>query len=212
MRALRARPWWDPAEFDWCAVLERNFATIQAEYLAAFSASSATSVLTVVGGRQECKHDSVLCTAGRWTEAVFYQGGGRVGKTCALFPKTAAILSKIGAAVDLAGVGGGETLFSVLAPGTRLRPHTGSSNGRLTCHMGICIPDGDIKIRVGAEPPRKWTQGKCMVFDDSFEHEVWHNSDAQRVALLINFFHPDFPVHLRKNAEWQRLSDAGSSR
>ena len=27
-------------------------------------------------------------------------------------------------------------------------------------------------MRVGNEPPRKWVEGKALLFDDSFEHEV----------------------------------------
>ena len=31
-----------------------------------------------------------------------------------------------------------------------------------------------------------------MIFDDSFEHEVWHEgSEGERVVLLIRFWHPD---------------------
>ena len=45
------------------------------------------------------------------------------------------------------------------------------SNTRLTCHLGIEIPPGDVTITCGGEK-RKWEQGKCVVFDDSFEHEV----------------------------------------
>jgi aspartyl/asparaginyl beta-hydroxylase (cupin superfamily) len=36
-----------------------------------------------------------------------------------------------------------------------------------------------------------WQEGKCLVFDDSFEHEVWNKSDSERVVLLIQFWHPD---------------------
>ena len=66
--------------------------------------------------------------------------------------------------------GGGETLFSVLRPGTHLRPHCGSTNSRLTCHLGVVVPGG-ARVRVGDEW-REWAEGECLVFDDSWEHEV----------------------------------------
>ena len=40
---------------------------------------------------------------------------------------------------------------------------------------------------------REWTEGECLVFDDSWEHEVHHRGDADRVVLLINFWHPELP-------------------
>ena len=43
-----------------------------------------------------------------------------------------------------------------------------------------------------------WREGEFFVFDDSFEHEVWHRGDVDRVVLLINFWHPDLPESERK--------------
>lgn len=31
-----------------------------------------------------------------------------------------------------------------------------------------------------------------MIFDDSFEHEVWNDSDELRIVLFLNFWHPCF--------------------
>lgn len=30
-----------------------------------------------------------------------------------------------------------------------------------------------------------------MIFDDSFEHEVWHNGTAVRLILIVDVWHPD---------------------
>jgi len=37
---------------------------------------------------------------------------------------------------------------------------------------------------------KKWKEGKLLIFDDSYEHEVWNNTPYDRVVLLINFWHP----------------------
>lgn len=37
----------------------------------------------------------------------------------------------------------------------------------------------------------KWQEGRCLVFDDSFEHEAWNHNDRARMVLLIQFWHPD---------------------
>merc|ERR1711933_135983 len=65
--------------------------------------------------------------------------------------------------------------FSRLTPGTHLKAHCGRTNTHLTCHLGLQIPEG-CRVRVGRET-RHWEEGKCLVFDDSFEHEVWHEGE-----------------------------------
>eukprot|EP00958_Prasinococcus_capsulatus_P014387 scaffold1516_cov266-Prasinococcus_capsulatus_cf.AAC.6 len=42
----------------------------------------------------------------------------------------------------MARTGNGESLFSALKGGTTLRPHCGSTNARLTCHLGLVVPPG----------------------------------------------------------------------
>ncbi|KAH8094082.1 aspartyl/asparaginyl beta-hydroxylase [Aureococcus anophagefferens] len=51
-------------------------------------------------------------------------------------------------------------------------------------------PGGGCRIRVGADW-RTWAEGRCLLFDDSFEHEVRNDTDRARVVLLLRFFHPD---------------------
>ena len=35
-----------------------------------------------------------------------------------------------------------------------------------------------------------WEQGKCLVFDDFYPHEVWNNTDQERVVLIFDFDRP----------------------
>merc|ERR1711971_543684 len=98
-------------------------------------------------------------------------------------------------AVEMAQLGAGEIILSALAPGTKLVPHCASSNTRLTCHLGLICPSG-ARLRVGGEWG-EWKEGKCIFFDDSFEHEVLHEGTSIRVVLLIRFWHPDLPLERR---------------
>ena len=122
--------------------------------------------------------------------------GRKYEQSCARCPVTAKTMEYVPAAMELAMAGGGETLFSTLKPGTHLRPHCGSTNARLTCHMGIIVPAG-CTIRCGEEW-RGWKEGECIVFDDSWEHEVFHRGESDRIVLLINFWHPDLPADQRR--------------
>lgn len=192
VRKLRSKPWWDARDFEWCAMLERSYEVIREEVLRL--RSGAPQSFTPVGGR--AAHDHTLVAAGEWREFPLFGNGQAYAANCARCPRTAAALQGVPAALELALSGLGETLFSTLKPGTHLRPHCGSTNTRLTCHLGIIVPEG-CSIRAGDEW-REWHEGECLVFDDSWEHEVQHRGDADRVVLLINFWHPDLAPHERR--------------
>lgn len=38
---------------------------------------------------------------------------------------------------------------------------------------------------------RTWKEGKFIVFDDSFEHEVWHDGTEPRLVLIVDVWHPE---------------------
>ena len=188
---LESKPWHNAASFGFTRLLSAHHAAIRAEYLAAYAAPGATSA---VGGR--AAHDGTLVASGEWRELPLF-GSQRRCAGCAACPATAALVEgSIPEAFDLAMVGGGETLFSVLRPGTHLRPHCGSTNSRLTCHLGVIVPGG-ARVRVGEEW-REWKEGECLVFDDSWEHEVVHEGASDRVVLLLNFWHPQLPPAERR--------------
>jgi beta-hydroxylase len=68
----------------------------------------------------------------------------------------------------------------------------------LRFHFGVQVPppDGRCRIRVGNET-RTWRDGGCLFFDDTFRHEVWNESEQDRVILFVDFLRPlPFPVSL----------------
>ncbi|HET9803513.1 MAG TPA: aspartyl/asparaginyl beta-hydroxylase domain-containing protein [Candidatus Acidoferrum sp.] len=78
--------------------------------------------------------------------------------------------------------------FSALRAGAHIPAHCGVSNAFLTAHLGLIVPQG-CSIRVGNER-REWSEGRGFVFDDSFEHEVWNESDSRRIVFIARFYHP----------------------
>ena len=80
-------------------------------------------------------------------------------------------------------------MFSLLAPGAHIPPHNGVANTRLVCHLPLIVPPG-CWFRVGAET-RKWKVGEAWMFDDTIEHEALNPSDALRVILIVDAWHPD---------------------
>jgi aspartyl/asparaginyl beta-hydroxylase (cupin superfamily) len=51
------------------------------------------------------------------------------------------------------------------------------------------VPEG-CWFRVGAER-RDWRRGEAWLFDDTIEHEAMNESDALRVILIFDVWHPD---------------------
>jgi hypothetical protein len=89
----------------------------------------------------------------------------------------------------------GQAKFSIMFPGTVVRPHAGPVNSRLRLHCGIMIPQRMQKspyIKVGTETA-VWEEGECFVFDESCQHEVVYPNeqvDGVRVVLIIDFCNP----------------------
>jgi aspartate beta-hydroxylase len=76
--------------------------------------------------------------------------------------------------------------FSILDPATRIPPHTGVTNTRLTVHLPLIVP-ADCGFRVGGTT-RELVAGKAWVFDDTIEHEAWNGSDAPRAILIFDIW------------------------
>mmetsp|Transcript_37337 Transcript_37337/g.79240 ORF Transcript_37337/g.79240 Transcript_37337/m.79240 type:complete len:446 (+) Transcript_37337:56-1393(+) len=200
---LRSKAFWEKADFPWMKTLEDAFPQIKAELEAVLpeSNSDIMKVFRKVGEGGRAEQDAqIIALGGVWRECVLFGCGG-AGECTQVFPQTRALLEKlVPSAVEMARIGAGEIIVSALHPGTRLLPHCASSNTRLTCHLGLVCPEGP-KIRVGEEWAT-WQEGQCMVFDDSFEHEVLYETphvagSTLRVVLLIRFWHPDLPEQRR---------------
>ena len=90
----------------------------------------------------------------------------------------------------------GATKISVMEPGTHVLAHTGLTNARMRIHLGLSGLDG-VYIRVG-DSTRQWRDGRCIVFDDSFVHEVWHNGTQTRIVLIVDIWHVEMDEAARQ--------------
>ena len=189
----------------WCRALEDEFAWIQQECQT--SCYDAWQDLPVVGSgthRQGAgAHDGIVVNAtGDWREAVLFGAG----ESPAIAPRTRTwVKEHCPDAVSLARQGGGEVIISVLAPHTRIAPHCASTNLRWTAHLGLRVPtttttaEARVQIRI-ADSWYSWQEGRVLVFDDSYEHEVVNDSDEIRVVLLLRFWNPHLALAARRTA------------
>jgi aspartate beta-hydroxylase len=122
-----------------------------------------------------------------WDAYFFYRHGERYATNAVACPRTAALLDSL--PLTRIRDHAPEALFSVLSPGTHILPHTGVTNVRLVTHLPLIVPR-DCALRVGGET-HAWQEGRCVTFDDTFEHEAWNRSGETRVVLILDSWNPD---------------------
>lgn len=122
-----------------------------------------------------------------WDAYFFHRHGERYAANAAACPRTAALLDSL--PLTRIREHAPETLFSVLSPGTHILPHTGVTNVRLVTHLPLIVPP-DCALRVGGQT-HVWQEGRCVTFDDTFEHEAWNRSCDTRVVLIFDSWNPD---------------------
>jgi aspartate beta-hydroxylase len=191
---IPASPTYERERLPEAAYLECHFPTIRAE-LDRVTDPQAAGFTSVAGS-------SLL--EGRWDQVIFYEGGTRYSHAASLFPNTAAILDALPDRTRNAGW----IMFSWLQPGSHIAAHCGYSNARLRIHLGIRTPPG-AEMRV-KDQTFTWREGECLVFDDSFQHEVWHRGAEPRVVLLVDVFHPSLPDAERRALLLQRKADTAN--
>jgi len=122
---------------------------------------------------------------GYWGNLVLVDGGRPVEAGIAACPRTWSVVKQCPLPLGVRG----NVFFSALVPGTRIRAHFGPTNMKWRYHLCLTAAEG-ARIRCGREW-REWRQGRCILLDDSFAHEVVHAGDRARVVLIVDCWHPD---------------------
>jgi aspartyl/asparaginyl beta-hydroxylase (cupin superfamily) len=171
---LTAKPWHDPQNFEWVPAMEASFEKIKNELL---------SLLEKEVDFNPYQHP--------YTKEIGWKGWGTYSlyRTNKWDQEHVDLCPATVNAIRHTPHGLRECMFTKLHPGSHITPHSGGSNVVLTCHLGLIIPSG-CQIRVATET-RGWQEGKCLIFDDSYMHEVWHRGDETRMVLLWDIWHPD---------------------
>lgn len=168
-----ARAWHNSQEYPWVNILEKNFEGIKKDALRIFQ----KNLMNIHPENND------LAGYGTWNTFFFYQNGTKYISNHEECPFTSSILDKI-PGVNIAG----RTYFSAMTPGIHIKAHCGPHNFKLRTHLGIVTPEEAV-IRVGSVT-KPWQQGKCIIFDDSFEHEVWNKSEKTRIVLIVDVWNP----------------------
>lgn len=172
---------YDNADFPWVAALQARAPGIRRELEAVMSgAQELPNFQDILEEVRTIQRDC------RWKTFFLAAPGMDCRRNAARCPATMAALR---------GVPGLRTaFFSILAPGKHIPPHRGAYNGVLRLHLALQVPEPAERcsIRVG-DRICHWREGEALIFDDSFNHEVWNDTGGQRAVLFVDFARPLHP-------------------
>ena len=186
---LAQRAFFEREDFAWVADLEAAAPAIRAELLQMLT-DPAAAVPYVESTPDRPSPANPLLNDPSWSAVHLLRDGKPVLPNAAVCPATIAALERV--PMPVIANRSPMALFSVLEAQTHIQPHHGLLNTRLICHLPLIVPT-DCRLRVGAET-REWQEDRCLIFDDSIEHEAWNRSDRTRVVLLFEIWRPDLTL------------------
>nr|XP_041569848.1 aspartyl/asparaginyl beta-hydroxylase isoform X1 [Taeniopygia guttata] len=187
VKGLKAQPWWTARETGYTELvksLEKNWKLIRDEGLAVMDKKQSLFL----------PEDENLREKGDWSQFTLWQQGRKNENACKSVPKTCALLERF---PEATGCRRGQIKYSIMHPGTHVWPHTGPTNCRLRMHLGLVIPKEGCRIRC-AQENREWEEGRVLIFDDSFEHEVWQDAESYRLIFIVDVWHPELTAQQRR--------------
>jgi aspartate beta-hydroxylase len=186
---LPTTPYFSRDLFDWYGELERNTDVIREELLAVLHAEKGIEPFLKLPSPEVIPQylGSGPQGAPAWDAFFLYRHGVRYDENCARCPRTMAIIESLPSLARIRAHAP-EICFSVLAPGTHILPHHGVTNARVVTHLPLLVPEACV-LRVGGEE-HAWQEGRCVTFDDTFEHEAWNHSEKTRVVLILDNWNP----------------------
>jgi aspartyl/asparaginyl beta-hydroxylase (cupin superfamily) len=164
--------------FPWVAHIEQNWEVIREELQRVLEDREA------LPNFQDISRDQIEITDDdRWKTFFLYGYGFEAKLGVEMCPRTAALMREI--------PGMTTAMFSILSPRKHILDHRGPYKGVLRYHLGLVVPREAeaCRIRVGEEI-RHWEAGRSVVFDDTFNHEVWNDTDETRVVLFVDVLRP----------------------
>ncbi len=171
------QPLFEAADFAWTRDLEQGFPAIRREL------EQVLRERERVPGFSEVSPDQAHLTRGNdWKTYFLYAYGYKAEKNCAACPETARLVASV--------PGMKTAFFSIMGGKTHVPAHRGPYKGLLRYHLGLMVPEPDkCRIRV-ADQVVSWREGQSLVFDDTYEHEVWNDSAQDRVVLFLDVLRP----------------------
>lgn len=179
------KPIYETEEFGWAVEVEKEYLKIKEE------------LDSVMQRREQLPsfHDIVeevntITNDNKWKTFFLYGYGIDCEANAKRCPETVKLLKKI--------PGVNTAFFSILSPNKHIPAHKDPYNGVIRYHVGLIVPELEEKCRIRIDKEiLNWEEGKSIIFDDTYNHEVWNDTSGFRVVLFVDFVRPiKFPFNL----------------
>jgi beta-hydroxylase len=168
----------DPTFFPWIPELESRWPAIREEVDRLLARQEGIPPLADISPDHRR-----IASPDQWKSFFLYGYGYSLEENIRRCPKTAEAVAKI--------PGLNSAFFSILTPGAHIPRHRGVTKAILTAHLGLVVPKRREACRMQvADEMLAWEEGHIFVFDDTYHHEVWNDTEESRVILLIQFRRP----------------------
>ena len=147
----------------------------------------------------DANNDAHKLHEGDWSWNSYITKGVRQAAFAVACPRTSDALE--GLPRLMLGVPFGFGFFSTLHAGSAIAAHSSTMNLRLRLHLPLCVPAPAPHAAAAAGPAAcamrvagdevQWEKGRCVIFDDAYEHEAWNRATGDRALLLVDVWHPD---------------------
>lgn len=168
--------------FGWATGLEAEWEAIRDEALAVMANDANTPPL-----RELSPDHRGIARDDHWRCFFIWGYGKRVAQNAALCPRTTAAVERIPGLLS--------AFYSIHTPGTLVPEHRGVSKTIINCHLPLDVP-GEAEV-CGIEIDGRtygWREGETLIFDDTYRHSAWNQTERPRVILLVQFQRPlQFP-------------------
>ncbi len=175
--------------FPWRRSFEAHWGTIRAEL------DDLLKYREALANFQDISTDQASITDDdRWKTYFFYGFGFRAEANCERCPETARLVASV--------PGMKTAMFSILAPGKHIPEHCGPYKGLVRYHLGVKVPRDRERCRIRrGDQYMSWAEGESLFFDDTYAHEVWNDTDEERVVLFLDVVRPlRFPMNVVNGA------------
>lgn len=168
----------DAARFPWARELERNWWIIRQELDGVLQQREMLpDVHTILEETARISRDSL------WKTYYFYNYGTKFPRSCALCPETTRLVEAI--------PGMTTAFFSILSPRKHIPRHRGPYKGVLRAHLALIVPQPSELCGIHIDDlTAHWEEGKVLIFDDTYQHDVFNDTNGIRVVLFLDVIRP----------------------
>lgn len=85
-------------------------------------------------------------------------------------------------------------MFALLPPNSKLGLHRDPYAGSLRYHLGLFTPNSDDCFIVVDGNKYSWRDGEDVLFDETFVHEAYNNTDENRLILFCDVTRPMYTI------------------